>query len=205
MKSFLTKNRQLFLFCSVVLLFLVGVGFIQTAVDSNVVYNEIPVVENQEQEVAQEIVVETLVAPVEEASIVRYYYDINGDQSKLENALVYFEGVYRPNLGIDYSNNGESFDVLASASGTITKVSDDALLGWLVTIEHDYGIETTYQSLSEVMVEKDQKVSQGEVIGTSGENLYEADLGNHLHYVVEIDNIIINPESVIGLTLDKIS
>lgn len=206
MKKMLTKNRQLFLFCSVVMLFLAGVGMVQTTLEEEEVFQEVPVVSEEVEEVKKEVVIETLLAPVdEEVEIVRYYYDVNGDEEKQENSLVYFEGVYRPNLGIDYANEKETFEVLASASGTVTKVSDDALLGWLITIEHDYGVETTYQSLSEVKVEKDQKIAQGEIIGMSGENVYEADLGNHLHYVVEVDQVIVNPESVIGLALDSMS
>ena len=70
---------------------------------------------------------------------------------------------------------------MAAISGTVTKKTNDPVLGWVVTITNSDNISTTYESLSKVSVELNQEVKQGDIIGKSGENVYEADLKNHLH------------------------
>lgn len=44
-----------------------------------------------------------MVKPVgDDIKIVKKFYDSSLSDEELEKALVYFEGVYRPNLGIDF-------------------------------------------------------------------------------------------------------
>ena len=74
----------------------------------------------------------------------------------------------------------------------------------MVTIKSN-DIEITYQSLDSTTLEVNQKVKQGDVIGTSGENLYEADLGNHLHLIIENKGVILNPEKCFSKTVDELS
>ena len=69
-------------------------------------------------------------------------------------------------------------------------------MGKIVTIEHEYKITTTYQSLSEVTVKENDQISQGTVIGKAGESNFEKDLGNHLLFEITLDGKYINPESV---------
>lgn len=207
MKEFLFKNRKIFVFTSVVIMFLVGVGVIQIIMNQMKPFEDTPVVkvEKKEEEKQTADSEEVLKAPVTtDVKIARYFYDPSYDDKKLEESLVYFEGVYRPNLGIDYTKDGTAFDVMASISGTVTKKTNDPLLGWVVTITGDNGIATTYQSLSNVSVEEKAKVKQGDKVGVSGENVYESDLKNHLHFIVESDNIPINPESSFDQLLSKV-
>lgn len=191
-------------------LFLVGIGIVQKILDDQTnnfkVESVVKVDEKKETtENKEEKTIETLKAPVKDGiGIVRYYYNKDDDASKQEQSLILFEGVYRPNQGIDYANKNESFDVLASISGTVTKKTNDPVLGWVVTITNSDKISTTYQSLSKVNVEVNATVKQGDVIGTSGENVYEADLKNHLHFILQKDEQMYNPETYIGQTLDKI-
>ena len=93
---------------------------------------------------------------------------------------------------------------MASISGTVTKKTNDPVLGWVVTITNTDHISTTYESLSKVNVEMNQSVKQGDVIGVSGENIYEADLKNHLHFILSKDEQIYNPEKYIGQPLNTI-
>lgn len=213
MKDFLFKNRKILVFTSIAMLFVVGVAAIQLMIQQSSSFEDVPVVKvddnkDKEKDAKEQNKTENkeaLIKPVaEDVEIVRYFYDPSYDDAKLENAMVYFEGVYRPNLGVDFSKNGESFEVVAAMSGTVTKKTNDPLLGWVVTISGDNGVTTTYQSLKEVAVDKDAKVKQGDVIGASGENVYESDLKNHIHFVLEKDNIPINPESFFGQEIQKI-
>ena len=75
---------------------------------------------------------------------------------------------------------------------------------WNVT-SVSYTHLATYQSLSEVNVEKDAVIKQGDKIGTSGENVYESELKNHLHFILEKDNQALNPEKYFNQEVSKIA
>ena len=107
--------------------------------------------------------------------------------------------------GIDFSKDNKAFEVTAAFSGTVTKKDNDALLGWIVTVTNETGVSATYQSLSEVNVEKDAVIKQGDKIGTSGENVYESELKNHLHFILEKDNQALNPEKYFNQEVSKIA
>lgn len=191
-------------------LFLGGIGIVQNILDERTKSFEdetvVKVDENKTQETKkEENKVEILKSPVKDGiGIVRYYYDKDDDESKQEQSLILFEDVYRPNQGIDYANKNEIFDVMAAISGTVTKKTNDPVLGWVITITNSDNISTTYESLSKVSVELNQEVKQGDIIGKSGENVYEADLKNHLHFILQKDDQLYNPEKFIGQTLDMI-
>lgn len=191
-------------------LFLGGIGIVQRILDdqTNQFQDESVVKVEEKKETTQKEekkTIETLKAPVKDGvGIVRYYYNKDDDASKQEQSLILFEGVYRPNQGIDYANKNESFDVLASISGTVTKKTNDPVLGWVITITNNDKISTTYQSLSKVNVELNKSVKQGDVIGLSGENVYESDLKNHLHFILQKNETMFNPEKFIDQPLNTI-
>ena len=97
----------------------------------------------------------------------------------------------------------DTFDVIAIANGTVTRVKEDDSLGKTVEIKHDNGLISTYQSLSEVSVKKDDVISQGQVIGKSGINEIDKDLGNHLHLEIYENGISVNPEMYLGKEYEK--
>lgn len=186
-------------------LFLGGVGIVQKLLDDQTKTFEEETVVKVDEKKEEKPAIETLKAPVKDGiGIVRYYYNKDDDSKKQEQSLILFEGVYRPNQGIDYANKNEAFDVLASISGTVTKKTNDPVLGWTITITNNDKISTTYQSLSKVSVEMNQTVKQGDIIGKSGENIYEADLKNHLHFIVQKEDKLLNPEKCIGQPLNTL-
>lgn len=192
-------------------LFLGGIGVVQRILDNHTSDFEdesvVKVEENKKTttDETEKKTIETLKSPVKDGiGIVRYYYNKDDDAKKQEQSLILFEGVYRPNQGIDYANKNESFEVLAAISGTVTKKTNDPVLGWVVTITNSDKISTTYESLSSVSVEMNKTVKQGDVIGKSGENVYEADLKNHLHFILQKDETLYNPEKYIGKALNTI-
>lgn len=190
--------------------FLGGIGLVQRIIDNqtNDFGDEsvVKVDEKKEPDTKkEEKTIETLKGPVKDGvGIVRYFYDKDDDSAKQEQSLVFFENVYRPNQGIDYSNKNAPFEVMASISGTVTKKTNDPVLGWVVTITNTDKIATTYESLSKVNVEINQAVKQGDIVGTSGENVYEADLKNHLHFILQKDGQLFNPEKYLGQPLNTI-
>ncbi|MGO4889176.1 peptidoglycan DD-metalloendopeptidase family protein [Anaerobacillus sp. MEB173] len=129
-----------------------------------------------------------------EVTIVGYFYDYEASADEQQAALVFYNNTYYQNKGIDLaSENGESFDVTASLSGTVVKAEKDALLGHVVQIEHENGVVTHYQSLEDVQVEEGQEVKQGDILGRAGRNEYNRDAGVHVHFEIRQDGIPVNP------------
>lgn len=134
----------------------------------------------------------------QQVTVGKSYYDYKSESSEQEKSITYYDGSYIQNSGIDYVLN-ETFEVVSVLNGTVTNVKEDDILGTIVEIKHDNNYVTTYQSLSEVSVKKDDTVTQGQVIGKSGTNKLDKDMGNHLHFEVYVNGQVVDP----NLYLDK--
>lgn len=202
MKGFVRRNRKTLIFMASLMLFLVGAGIFQGVIKQND-FEDVPVVSVDTKDKEKEEI-EKLIKPVgDDVKVEKKFYDTDMSDEELEKALVYFEGVYRPNDGIDYTKNGEAFNVYAATSGEVIRKENDSLLGWIISIEHESGMITTYQSVDNIKVEKGDKIKQGDVIATSGNNVYQSGLKNHLHFIVSQDNKILNPEKYYDKELVK--
>lgn len=202
MKGFVRRNRKTLIFMASLMLFLVGAGIFQGVIKQND-FEDVPVVSVDTKDKEKEEI-EKLVKPVgDDVKVEKKFYDTDMSDEELEKALVYFEGVYRPNDGIDYTKNGEAFNVYAATSGEVIRKENDSLLGWIISIEHESGMITTYQSIDNIKVEKGDKIKQGDVIATSGNNVYQSGLKNHLHFIVSQDNKTLNPEKYYDKELVK--
>ena len=61
-------------------------------------------------------------AKADEAVVKMKFYDFQAKAEDQEAALVFYNNTYVPNTGIDITmKDGESFDVVASLSGTVTE------------------------------------------------------------------------------------
>ena len=98
-----------------------------------------------------------------------------------------------PNSGIDYVLP-EKFDVLSILDGEVIEVKEEELLGKSITIRHDTDLISVYQGLSEITVEKNEHVSIGQIIGKSGTNELNKNLGNHLHFELMYKGQTVDPE-----------
>lgn len=144
---------------------------------------------------------EKVVAPYAvEAGIVKEYFD--GSDHEIAD-YTNLNGVYRPNQGIDYGFNNEAFDVLAMLSGKVSEVKNDPLFGNSVTIQSGE-VYITYQSLDAINMKKDDEIKQGSVIAKASVNVYNPDLGNHVHIVVMKNEVLKNPKTVIGKMLSEL-
>lgn len=126
--------------------------------------------------------------------IQKEFYDFDGPEEKQEAALVFYNNTYRPNTGIDITmKNGEAFDVVAALSGTVTNVQEDSVLGNVIEIEHDKGIVTQYQSVTDIGVKVGEEVEQGHILAKAGKSLYNEEAGVHLHFEIRKDGVAVNP------------
>lgn len=123
---------------------------------------------------------------------VRNFYDYTKDSTDQKNSLIFYDNTYIQNSGLDYSGN-EPFDAVSILDGTVTSVKEDQMLGNIVEVKHSNELISVYQSLSEVKVKKDQKITKGEVIGTSGTNNISSSLDNHLHFELYYKGQVVNP------------
>lgn len=134
----------------------------------------------------------------EKVTVGKSFYDYKAEASNQEKSITYYDGSYIQNSGIDYVLD-QTFDVVAVLDGTVTNVKQDDILGTIVEIKHDNNYVTTYQSLSDVTVKKDDIVTQGQVIGKSGTNKLDKDMGNHLHFELYTNGQVVDP----NLYIDK--
>ncbi|QED49701.1 M23 family metallopeptidase [Cytobacillus dafuensis] len=151
---------------------------------------------------------ENFTMPVKDADsavILRKFYDKNGKAEDQEAALVFYHNQYHQNTGIDIQvGEGETFDVVASLSGTVTKVDEDVLLGNVIEIDHDNGIVTQYQSVNEIVVEVGDEVKQGQVIAKAGESMFDEESGIHVHFEIRKNSVAVNPEDYLQKPLSTL-
>lgn len=121
-------------------------------------------------------------------------FETDATKEEKEAALVNYNNTYSMSKGIDLAEkDGKTFDVSASLSGTVIKAAKDPVLGYVVEVEHEDGLSTVYQSLSEVSVKQGDKIEQNQVIGKAGKNLYNEEGGNHVHFEIRKDGVALNP------------
>ncbi|WP_085994063.1 M23 family metallopeptidase [Oceanobacillus senegalensis] len=150
-----------------------------------------PVVDQQE-------MIQFPVSDQDQAEIVTKFYDYNASEEDQLEALVFYNNRYYQSTGIDVASTSEeeeSFDVLASLSGTVTEVKEDPLLGNVVVLSHGNEVATYYASLGEVAVSAGDKVKQGDTLGTAGNNIFGKENGTHVHFELRKDGKEVNPEN----------
>lgn len=164
-----------------------------------------PFDEDAEAVLDQQEVIKMPVSDGVEAEIVTKFFDYNADEKDRVNALVFHNNRYYQSTGIDLASpNGDSFDVVASLSGTVTEVKEDPLLGNIVVLDHGNDIKSYYVSLGEIKVEADEKVKQGDVVGTAGKSMFGKDNGVHVHFELRKDGKSVNPESFFNQPVSKL-
>lgn len=140
----------------------------------------------------EEIMVKPYIS--EKVKIGKYYYNYQESSEKQENSIIYYEGTYIQNSGVDYISN-EKFDVVSCLDGTVISVQKSELMGYIVEIKYNNDIIMSYQSLSEVTVKENDTVTKGQTIGVSGKSTIGSELGNHLHLEMYYNGQTVNPEN----------
>lgn len=129
----------------------------------------------------------------EKVKIVKNYYDYKGEEETQKNSIFFHEDTYMQSTGVSYGGV-DDFDVVAVLDGTVTSVREDELLGTIVEIKHNNNLTSVYQSLKDVGVKKDDKVSQGQPIAKAGTSNIDTSLKNHVYFELIQDGKVINPE-----------
>ncbi|MCM3586900.1 M23 family metallopeptidase [Mesobacillus maritimus] len=178
-----------------------GVDEIDQATDSQKQFSDEPAIEVNS-------ALENFTMPVKDvdnAVVKMQFYDNESDKADQEAALVVYNNQYHPNTGIDIaSKDGKEFDVLASLSGEVTMVKEDALLGNVIEIEHDNGIVTQYQSIKNMQVKAGDMVKQGDAIATAGTSQFNEKAGIHVHFEIRKDGTPVNPLDYLDKPLSEL-
>lgn len=110
---------------------------------------------------------------------------------------------YTGHMGIDVTSQ-DGAKVLCAYDGTIESITTEYLLGTTVTIKHENGLKTVYNSIdADESLKVGQNVKKGDVLGeASDNNKQEYKDGAHLHFEVYENGKRIDPEKYL-LTDDK--
>ena len=139
-----------------------------------------------------------------EVKILKNYYDYQGSEEEQENSIMYYESTYMPNYAVLYGGV-DSFEVVSILDGTVESIKEDGLLGNIIEIKHDNDLISVYQSVSDIAVEPNQIVKQGEVIAKSGLSNLNKDLKSHLLFELLYKSQIVNPEEYYGKNLKDLN
>jgi murein DD-endopeptidase MepM/ murein hydrolase activator NlpD len=106
-------------------------------------------------------------------------------------------GCWKPHTGIDLAAPYGS-PIMAADSGQVIWTGWDwSGLGWAVKINHGNYIATIYGHLERFIVKVGQSVTKGQVIGYEGST--GASTGPHVHFMVLINNIWVDPAQYVQL------
>lgn len=138
-----------------------------------------------------------------DVKIGKGYYDHQADSEAQEKSIIYYEGTYIQNSGVDYISD-KPFDIVSCLDGTVISVEKTELMGYVIEVKYNNDIIVSYQSLSEVNVKADDGVTKGQKIGVSGKSTIGNELGNHLHFEMYYDGATVNPETYYNTNIKDI-
>lgn len=140
--------------------------------------------------------------------VTQNFFNSSDGSDRQSTELVKYDNRFYPQNGIVMGlSNDSPFTVVAAASGTVTSVANDPLMGKVVTIKDDDSKYITYYaSLQNVTVKVGDKVLQDQEIGKSGNNLFEATQKNHLHFEMQdLSGKFLNPVTYLPPREDSVA
>lgn len=105
--------------------------------------------------------------------------------------------VSQRHFGVDLSLSDKT-PIKATADGTVIFAEWSAETGYVVILEHSFGLISVYKHNSSLSKKQGEHVKMGEVIAMSG-NTGEYSTGPHLHFELWKDGHPVNPEEFIEL------
>lgn len=113
-----------------------------------------------------------------------------------DGELVYSEtlGVWQTHNGIDIAVK-EGDNIVAMTAGEVSRVWEDTLWGYCVTIDHKNTVESHYYGLdANLAVKEGDKVDSGDIIGIAGNTASaEITLPSHIHFALRRNGEWVDP------------
>lgn len=140
-------------------------------------------------------------ANLEELDVLQRVIDILPSGLPVHNAKVQsnfghridpFNGNVAFHGGIDMSAAyGEP--IYTTGDGVVVEAGRRGAYGYAVDVDHGFGIVTRYGHMSEILVDKGDRVRKGDIVGLEGST--GRSTGPHLHYEVRYHDRPINPKN----------
>ena len=105
----------------------------------------------------------------------------------------------RLHAGTDFAG-AHGTPIYATAEGVVVDAGWQGGYGRMITIRHEFGLETRYAHLSRIRVREGQRVSKGQRIGDMGNT--GRSTGTHLHYETRVNGKPVNPMTFIRAARD---
>lgn len=138
----------------------------------------------------------------ESVYVSKSFYNYQGETENQENAIIFYEGTYMQNSGIDYKLANE-FEVIAILDGTVIEVTENEILGKTIKVQHENDLISVYQCLSRVDINVNDIVLRGQVIGMSGTSTLYSNESN-LHFELYHHGSIVNPDDYYNRSIDEL-
>jgi murein DD-endopeptidase MepM/ murein hydrolase activator NlpD len=113
--------------------------------------------------------------------------------ARFEKEIDPFTGMVKDHCGTDFVG-APGTPILATASGTVSKVEDSKIWGKRIFLSHGFGYSTVYAHVGTVQAFTGRKVKKGDSIATMG--LSGLTSGPHLHYEIWCQGKPVNPEEM---------
>ncbi|MDA9091672.1 M23 family metallopeptidase [Pelagibacteraceae bacterium] len=102
-----------------------------------------------------------------------------------------------PHYGLDFAAK-EGTEIKAMLDGIVTLAENDLYYtGGTIIFDHGHGVSTLYMHMKDLYVKKEQKVKQGDVIGTVGKT--GRSTGAHLDIRLNLFDLKLDPASVLKI------
>jgi hypothetical protein len=102
-----------------------------------------------------------------------------------------------PHYGLDFAAK-EGTEIKAMLDGIVTLSENDLYYtGGTIIFDHGHGVSTLYMHMKDLYVKKEQKVKQGDVIGTVGKT--GRSTGAHLDIRLNLFDLKLDPASVLKI------
>lgn len=171
--------------------------------DEETTFSKTETEDDEDDEKSEEKAQKTSATPNKPAKNNNFISPVEGKiiQADSKNKPVFWETVndWRTHNAVDIAAK-KNTAVKSIAKGTVVDIkNEDNTWGFCVTIEHDNGFKSIYTGLSEQLeVKLQDKVKAGDVIGRVGTtNHMENKLGEHLHFILQKDDLPVDPEKYI--------
>lgn len=106
-----------------------------------------------------------------------------------------FTGRKEMHYGLDIAAS-RGTEIFAAADGKVVQATYLRGMGYMIALDHGYGLETRYAHLSKFAISKGEHVQKGQVIGYVGST--GRSTGPHLHYEVRLNGVAVDPEAYLG-------
>ncbi len=138
-----------------------------------------------------QLIREVLTAFSDSDPSMNFIWPVDGEVSGLFGRRRVFNGEPRkPHSGIDIAARAGT-PIVAPADGVVSNTGDYFFNGNSVFIDHGQGVITMYCHLQDIDVQENQRVSQGERIGTVGATGRVT--GPHLHLGISFNDAMVEP------------